>query len=108
MKGIRSTDMAFRYGGEELAVLLPSCTKELAVDVAEKIRTSVSAAAPAPGRLGGHTTVSIGVATFPDDGRVARALVDVADAALYRAKAEGRDRVVEAGRRIAGAAETAR
>jgi len=107
MKGIRSSDTAFRYGGEELAVLLPSCTKEQAVDVAEKIRVSVSAAAPGPGRLGGRTTISIGVATFPDDGRVARALVDVADAALYRAKAEGRDRVVEAGRRVAGAAETA-
>ena len=107
MKGIRSTDMAFRYGGEELAVLLPSCNKEQAVEVAEKIRLAVGAAGPAPGRIGGRTTISIGVATFPDDGRVARALVDVADAALYRAKAQGRDRVVEAGRRVAGTAETA-
>jgi diguanylate cyclase (GGDEF)-like protein len=93
MKSIRSTDLAFRYGGEELAVLLPSCTKEQAVEVAEKIRVAVARAASRPGRFGGRTTVSIGVATFPEDGRVARGLFDTADAALYQAKALGRDRV---------------
>jgi diguanylate cyclase (GGDEF)-like protein len=93
MKSIRSTDVAFRYGGEELAVLLPSCTKAQAADVAEKIRTSVAQSAHRPGRFGGRLTVSIGVATFPEDGRVARGLVDFADAALYTAKARGRDAV---------------
>jgi diguanylate cyclase (GGDEF)-like protein len=97
MKSIRSTDMAFRYGGEEMAVLLPSCTKDQASEVAEKIRSSVSRTSQRPGRFGGRTTVSIGVATFPDDGRVGRALVDMADAALYAAKARGRDRVIQAG-----------
>jgi diguanylate cyclase (GGDEF)-like protein len=94
---IRSTDMAFRYGGEEMAVLLPSCGKEQATEVAEKIRTAVSSSTARSGRFGAKTTVSIGVATFPADGRVARALVDTADAALYQAKAEGRDRVIQAG-----------
>jgi len=97
MKSIRGTDMAFRYGGEELAVLLPSCSKEQAAEVAEKIREAVSRGGARPGRFGGRTTVSIGVTTFPEDGRVARGLVDTADAALYSAKAQGRDRVVIAG-----------
>lgn len=97
MKSIRSTDMAFRYGGEELAVLLPSCTKDQAVDVAEKIRVAVSSNPQRPGRFGARTTISIGVATFPEDGRVSRGLVDASDAALYSAKAQGRDRVVQAG-----------
>ena len=52
---------------------------------------------PRVARFRGPTTISIGVATFPDDGRVARGLVDVADAALYAAKAAGRDRIVAAG-----------
>ncbi|HET8644371.1 MAG TPA: diguanylate cyclase, partial [Vicinamibacteria bacterium] len=97
LKSIRSTDTAYRYGGEELAVLLPSCPKEQAVRVAEKLRNAVSAGTQKPGRFGGRTTVSIGVASFPDDGRVARGLVDTADAALYEAKARGRDCVVAAG-----------
>jgi diguanylate cyclase (GGDEF)-like protein len=95
-KSIRTTDMAFRFGGEEFAVLLPSCTKEQAAEVAEKIRTAVGAHGHRAGVLG-RTTVSIGVATFPQDGRAARGLVDSADGALYAAKAAGRDRVFPAG-----------
>ncbi len=98
MKTIRSTDLAFRYGGEEMAVLLPSCGREQATDVAEKIRVAVSTSSARTGRFGAKNTVSIGVATFPEDGRVSRALVDTADAALYEAKRTGRDRVVQAGR----------
>jgi diguanylate cyclase (GGDEF)-like protein len=102
MKAIRSTDLAFRYGGEEMAVLLPSCGKEQATDVAEKIRVAISTHTARAGRFGAKNTVSIGVATFPEDGRVARALVDIADAALYKAKASGRDRVVQAGAQVEG------
>ncbi len=98
MRTIRLTDIAFRYGGEELAILLPSCSKDQAIEVAEKIRVSVSALAGRPSRSVRPVTISIGVATFPEDGRVARALIDVADAALYTAKAQGRNRVVAAGR----------
>ncbi len=97
LKSIRSTDTAYRYGGEELAVLLPSCPKDQAGRVAEKLRMAVSTGTQKPGRFGGRTTVSIGVASYPADGRVARGLVDTADAALYEAKARGRDRVVAAG-----------
>jgi diguanylate cyclase (GGDEF)-like protein len=97
MKGIRATDVAFRYGGEELAVLLPSCPKTQAAEVAEKLRGAVRQSAHRAGRFGERLTVSIGVATFPEDAKVARGLVDMADAALYAAKAAGRDRVVVAG-----------
>ena len=63
--------------------------------MAEKIRLAVRAPSDRPGALEGRaTTVSIGVATFPGDGQGVRALVDSADAALYAAKAEGRDRVM--------------
>lgn len=94
---VRSTDIAFRYGGEELAVLLPSCSKDQAMVVAEKVRVAVGSGTQRPSRFGARTTISAGVATYPEDGRVARGLVDTADAALYQAKAQGRDRVVAAG-----------
>jgi diguanylate cyclase (GGDEF)-like protein len=98
MKNIRATDSAFRYGGEELAVLLPSCPKAQALPVAEKIRAAVSLRPPRTAAMEARlTTVSIGIATFPEDGQAVRALVDAADAALYAAKAQGRDRVVMAG-----------
>jgi diguanylate cyclase (GGDEF)-like protein len=99
MKGLRASDMAFRYGGEELAVLMPSCAKGQAAELAEKLRVAVLENAQRPGRFGDRLTVSIGVATYPEDGAMARALVDAADAALYTAKAAGRDRVSVAGAR---------
>ncbi len=109
MKSIRSTDSAFRYGGEELTVLLPSCPKHQALLVAEKIRAAVNSRPSRPAVTEKpFTTVSIGVATFPEDGQGARALVDAADAALYAAKARGRDRVVVAGDEAAPAEKAAR
>jgi diguanylate cyclase (GGDEF)-like protein len=97
MKGIRPADMAFRYGGEELAVLMASSAKGQAAEVAEKLRIAVRDNAQRPGRFGDRLTVSLGVAAFPEDGALPRTLVDAADAALYTAKAEGRDRVTVAG-----------
>ncbi len=96
LASVRSTDSAYRYGGEEFAMILTSCPKDQALKVAEKVRQAVSNPSR-PGRFGWRTTVSIGVATFPEDGRVARGLIDMADMALYSAKARGRDRVIAAG-----------
>ena len=96
-KGIRSSDMAFRYGGEELAIVLPACPKPQAVEVAEKLRAAIRGHTQRPGRFGGPLTVSIGVATFPDDARTGATLMERADAALYQAKADGRDRVAVCG-----------
>lgn len=91
---LRPTDCAARYGGEELIVLLPTTTREAAAMVAqrlcEQLRESVVFAdmrKPLP-----HMTASFGVATLAV-GEDAQALVAHADAALYRAKDAGRDRV---------------
>jgi len=99
MKGLRASDMAFRYGGEELAVLMPSCAKGQAAELAEKLRVAVRDNAQRPAPSGDRLTVSVGVASYPEDGELPRALVDAADAALYSAKAGGRDRVNVAGAR---------
>jgi len=108
MKSIRTTDSAFRYGGEELAVLLPSCPKNQALPVAEKIRAAINVRPTRPAATEKpFTTVSIGVATFPGDGQGGRAIVDAADAALYAAKARGRDCVVLAGDEAAPVTEKA-
>lgn len=92
-RSLRTYDLAFRYGGEELAAILPGCDREAACRVAEAVRAALrrlprSVERPRP------LTVSIGVAAFPGDGTKAREILDRADAALYVAKAEGRDRVV--------------
>jgi diguanylate cyclase (GGDEF)-like protein len=97
----RQVDVVARYGGEEFAILLHDATHAVAADVAEKIRTSVSAAsiAHADKQPLGKMTVSIGVACCPDDATTAEGLLEAADVALYRAKKSGRDCVVIAGRR---------
>jgi diguanylate cyclase (GGDEF)-like protein len=88
---LRAGDAAYRYGGEELLLVLRGANRVEAGAVAERVRAAVAATAlPHPDGVGGIVTVSIGVAT--GDGSVADLLAD-ADAALYEAKRAGRDRV---------------
>jgi len=94
-QAVRATDEAFRYGGDELAVLLPACPRAEAVAVAEKIRFAINTDAAHLGERG--LTASLGVATALDGVGTPRELVDAADRALYAAKARGRDRVAQAG-----------
>ncbi len=86
---IRSTDQAFRYGGDEFAVLLPSTPIDSATQVADRIRRQIAARAKT-----GHIAVSasIGLANWPADGVDADEIVAAADTALYRAKREGGNR----------------
>ena len=86
MRDGRTSDRAFRVGGDEFALLLPDTDEEGALVVAEELR--IAAANRLPG-----TTVSIGVATLSAEGD-GNLLRDQADAALYHAKRLGRDRVV--------------
>lgn len=94
---MRSSDAIARYGGEEFAVLLPATDPEGALIVAERMRAAVEALAlpHAQSEIADHVTVSIGVASMHvgNDG-LSAGLVAAADAALYRAKHEGRNRVV--------------
>lgn len=85
----RREDTAARYGGDEFVVILPNTTIGGAVDFAERIRTRTDAL---PMRTAGAVTASFGVAAL-EDGDTAAALRERADAALYRAKRNGRNRV---------------
>jgi diguanylate cyclase (GGDEF)-like protein len=96
---LRNNDFAFRYGGEELTVILPVCESAAAAKVGEKIR-QILRALPRSAELPQPPTVSIGVASFPADGASPREVLDRADAALYVAKSEGRDRVVPSRGRV--------
>ena len=89
----RTPDVVARLGGEEFGVLLVQADRENGAQVAERIRLGVSQIAR-DDCAAGSVTVSIGVATFPDDGGCGDSLFRVADAAVYAAKDLGRDRVV--------------
>jgi diguanylate cyclase (GGDEF)-like protein len=92
----RTVDVVARYGGEEFVVMLPETQEEGAVAVAERIRIRIAEQAILPGASydKARVTVSIGVAAVPS-ARVnaPEDLLALADEALYRAKAEGRNRV---------------
>jgi diguanylate cyclase (GGDEF)-like protein len=91
----RANDVVARYGGEEFAIILVDTAKFTAAKVAERVRERIYSHDFAEAALrAGRISVSIGVATFPDDGGDAEALVRAADAALYAAKRAGRNRVV--------------
>jgi two-component system cell cycle response regulator len=96
----RDVDVAARYGGEEFFVLMPETEGAGAAEVADRVRERL-AAEKLPG---GTVTLSFGVAEFPAHGDIGETLIAIADAALYQAKREGRDRVVVA----PGAAERRR
>lgn len=93
---VRGEGNAFRYGGEEFLLLMPGMGIEQARERAEVIRRNISALQlQHNGQPLGRITASFGLSTYPDHGR-AENLVSIADAALLRAKAEGRDRIVAA------------
>ncbi|MDD3089797.1 MAG: GGDEF domain-containing protein [Candidatus Omnitrophica bacterium] len=93
---VREVDMIARYGGEEFCIVLPETTKDLALAVAERIRSTVEKKEVRAFDESVKVTVSVGVATFPADADQVNALIDRADNALYRAKRMGRNMVCAA------------
>jgi diguanylate cyclase (GGDEF)-like protein len=94
---VRSSDVTCRYGGEEFILILPEASREITQIRAEQMREDASQLhAQYEGQTLEAVTLSLGVAIFPDHGSTIDSLFGAADTALYRAKREGRDRVVVA------------
>jgi diguanylate cyclase (GGDEF)-like protein len=93
----RGEDVACRLGGEEFVVVMPGASAESAVSRAEELKAKVeSLTIRYLGRTLPKTTISVGVAAFPEFGDTPEAVIKAADEALYRAKEQGRNRVERA------------
>lgn len=95
-KAVREMDVVTRYGGEEFCLVLPGTAKMESMFVAERIRRGIEKEVFLCERNlpAGRLTASIGIASYPEDGQSATPLINSADIALYRAKEQGRNRVV--------------
>jgi len=92
----RNADVVCRFGGEEFLLLLPNMPPATALARAEQWRRDFAASTIAFGEFRMQATLSLGLASYPGHGTSAQALIRSADRALYRAKTEGRNRVVVA------------
>jgi diguanylate cyclase (GGDEF)-like protein len=95
-KYFRETDIIARYGGDEFMIILPDTDKEAAFKIAEKIRKAVSKLqlSDTLHKDTRRITISQGIATYPDNADDLETLKVKADKTLYKAKLEGRDRVI--------------
>lgn len=105
MNSVREVDVVIRYGGEEILVILPNTTEQNAMEMADRLRRQVenTIMVPTDGREGFpdiYITISIGVSEyhFSDGWDSARTVIERADNAMYRAKQQGRNRVVSSRR----------
>jgi diguanylate cyclase (GGDEF)-like protein len=108
-RSLKRDDVVARYGGEEFAVVLAGVDKANALEIAERVRSKVESL-PIPNEKelpGGRLTVSVGVATYPEDATDRGELIEWADLSLYLAKTGGRNRAVAVplDRRHAGRAQ---
>jgi diguanylate cyclase (GGDEF)-like protein len=101
---VRAGDLASRIGGEEFLLVLPNMPLAAAAERIDKLRARFAATEVEAGREKLHASFSAGVAACPEHGTSTVDLVSAADAALYRAKLEGRDRVCVAPAPAASAA----
>ncbi|MGH8727494.1 MAG: diguanylate cyclase [Burkholderiales bacterium] len=94
LDNVRAEDIVCRYGGEEFLLIMPEASLDLARQRAEQLRQEVKGlTVQHEGNALGTVTLSLGVAAFPQHGATVNDLLRAADAALYSAKQEGRDRV---------------
>jgi diguanylate cyclase (GGDEF)-like protein len=94
--GLRPADIVCRYGGEELLVIMPECTLDDAIQRANTLRLRIEGLSDSHGA---EVSASFGVASIPETSTSAADLVPMADAALFRAKRDGKNRVFAADRR---------
>jgi diguanylate cyclase (GGDEF)-like protein len=95
MKHVRGEDVACRYGGDEFMIILPDVSREITRERAERLCEHTRYInIQFDGQILGAITLSLGVVVFPEDGSTSTVILKAADAALYRAKHEGRNRVV--------------
>ena len=91
----RPGDFTARYGGEEFVVMLMNTTSEGATIVAEKIRKTIEDLRMKNEEINSNLTISLGVASIvPSDKMDSNKLIEAADKALYKAKKEGRNKVI--------------
>jgi diguanylate cyclase (GGDEF)-like protein len=92
--GVRKIDTAARYGGDEFVVLLPETDPTGAYVLAEKVRIGVTELDVPVGATRIESSISVGVVSFPDDGRTSDELLISADQAMYASKRGGKNRVM--------------
>ncbi len=93
-QNVRATDIVCRYGGEEMSIILPNTSKEVSVSTAEKICKRVASKRfKLNNHMESNVTISLGVASFPEDGQTPSEIIDAADKRLYQSKHNGRNQV---------------
>jgi diguanylate cyclase (GGDEF)-like protein len=100
----REMDVVIRFGGEEFCLILPVTGREESLFVAERLRRTIEVES-FPGEVNlplGRLTISLGIATYPDDGDSMDSLLAAADRSLYQAKERGRNRSVACNPAAAG------
>ena len=108
VRSIRAEDIACRFGGEEFVIILPTADLNASHARAERIRSKICELTVLHlGTSLGKVTISVGVSNLPMHGTSPKELLEAADAALYRAKRDGRDRVVVADPPVTAAAAAA-